>query len=246
MSGEEEMYDEMLGAYALDAVDENERRSIEKYLQINPIAAREVDEHRETAATLAWSSMAAPEGLWDRIAGSLDEHQPAPVPTGELARVMPMAEAVARRERRSSTTAWIVAAAAAAVALVLGVSTLRDDGGGAPSLAQAMEAASEKSDSRVVEIASPDGAVAAKVVVDPDGHGYLAGQSLPGLASDRTYQLWGLIDGKAISLGVLGHRPGYEMFSVEGNLTALMITNEAAGGVVSGGNPEGVLQAVLA
>ena len=35
------------------------------------------------------------------------------------------------------------------------------------------------------------------------------------------------------------------MFSVEGNLTALMITNEPAGGVITGANPEGVIQAAV-
>ena len=78
--------DELLGAYALDAVDEDERRAVEAYLVVNPRARAEVAEHREVASLLAWSGAAAPDGLWDRIAANLDE--PAPTPRGELAAVL--------------------------------------------------------------------------------------------------------------------------------------------------------------
>ena len=64
--------DDLLGAYALDAVDDDERRAVEDYLAANPRARAEVQEHREVATMLAWSGMDAPEGLWDRIVGSLD------------------------------------------------------------------------------------------------------------------------------------------------------------------------------
>ena len=88
MSAEELELDELLGAYALDAVSDEERRAVEQYLLISPRARQEVAEHREVATMLAWSGMAAPDGLWDRIAANLESSGEAPRPTGQLASVM--------------------------------------------------------------------------------------------------------------------------------------------------------------
>jgi hypothetical protein len=63
--------DELLGAYALDAVDDDERREIEAYLSANPRARAEVDSHRRVAAMLAVGDQAAPKDLWNRIASAL-------------------------------------------------------------------------------------------------------------------------------------------------------------------------------
>src|SRR5688500_16211680 len=94
-----EELDELLGAYALDAVSEDERRAIDEYLRVNPRARAEVEEHREVASLLAWSGTPAPEGLWDKIASSLDESPPEP--KGELAAVLAMDDARRARPRRS-------------------------------------------------------------------------------------------------------------------------------------------------
>src|SRR5690349_14475385 len=85
---DDERLDELLGAYALDAVDDDERRQVEELLRLDPRAAREVDEHRETAAALAWSTAAPPAGVWEALAASLEEQPPAP--SGELAKVLPL------------------------------------------------------------------------------------------------------------------------------------------------------------
>jgi anti-sigma-K factor RskA len=82
--------DELLGAYALDALDEHERRRVDEYLAVNPRAAAEVAAHREVATMLAYTGTDAPAGLWERIASELDE--PAPQPGPELAKVLPMNE----------------------------------------------------------------------------------------------------------------------------------------------------------
>ena len=71
--------DELLGAYALDAVDADERDQIDQYLEENPRARAEVTEHREVAAMMSLAGGQAPDGLWDRIADEL-----APDPTGAV------------------------------------------------------------------------------------------------------------------------------------------------------------------
>jgi anti-sigma factor RsiW len=52
--------DELLGAYALDAVDEDEREQVEAYLDRTPEARSLVAEYRETATLLADSGTAPP------------------------------------------------------------------------------------------------------------------------------------------------------------------------------------------
>ena len=104
--------DELLGAYALDAVSPEEAQRVEDYLMINPKAVAEVREHREVATMLAFTGMDAPEGLWNRIEQDLDA--PAPAPGPELAKVLAISEAP--RKRRILTVApWLVSAAAAAI-----------------------------------------------------------------------------------------------------------------------------------
>ena len=76
---------ELLGAFALDAVDDDERDVIEAHLAGCPRCRAEVEGHRETAALLAHSGDRAPDNVWDRIAAALDEAPPAL----DLARIAP-------------------------------------------------------------------------------------------------------------------------------------------------------------
>ena len=91
-----------------------------------------------------------------------------------------------------------------------------------------------------------DGVVGAEAIIDQDGHGYLIGEQLPELGADRTYQLWGVIDDNVISLGVLGNNPEVELFSAGAPVSALVVTIEQAGGVVSNGNPDGAFVGTVA
>lgn len=265
MSAEELELDELLGAYALDAVSEEERRAVDQYLLISPKARQEVAEHREVATMLAWSGMSAPEGLWDRIAASLDTSiDEAPRPSGRLASVLdgssgagaagaavggvsadPVVDLAARRRtsarhRWRSAGSWVAASAAAAVVAVIAVTALTGTETEQPPLAAAVEQARADRDSQVATLVRADGTVGAEVVIDQDGHGYLLGASLPSLPSDQTYQLWGVIGEQVISLGVLGTNPEIELFSSGGEaVSTLVVTIEPAGGVVSNGNPDG-------
>ncbi len=53
----------LLGAYALDAVTDDERREIEAYLATDPRAREEVAQHREVAAAQVGSATCAPPAL---------------------------------------------------------------------------------------------------------------------------------------------------------------------------------------
>jgi hypothetical protein len=57
--------------------------------------------------------------------------------------------------------------------------------------------------------------------------------NLPILKPDRTYQLWAVVGGTKISVGVLGPSPGPLQFHTPPTLSALAVTDEQAGGVVA-------------
>ena len=67
--------DQLLGAYALDALDGDERAAVEAYLAISPRAHDEVEGFREVAGWLVQPTEQPPE-LWSGIQNALE---PAPV-----------------------------------------------------------------------------------------------------------------------------------------------------------------------
>ena len=238
--------DDLLGAYALDAVDDDERRAVEKYLLVNPRARAEVEDHREVASLLAFSGATAPDGLWDTITAGLEEA--APAPRGELADVLALDQAGPTTRARATGrpgarwmmgAGWAATAAAAAVVAVVVVNAGDDDGTPTDAIAAAVEEARAEPTSKVVTLVSAEGQSGGEVIIDADGHGFLVADELPSLPKNRTWQLWGVVDGDAISLGILGHSPGLEIFTVEGPVSRVMVTNEEAGGVISNGNLDG-------
>lgn len=246
--------DDMLGAYALDALDDDERQRVESYLSINPRAAAEVQDHREVATMLAFNGMDAPEGVWDRIENEIGMVATPPPPGPELARVMAFAQPTAesnmadRGRAWSAVTPWALGVAAASLLLVavVGVFSLRADNAGDP-IEMAYNSALDDRDSVTTELFADGSAASARGVIDQDGHGYLLATELPTLSSGETYQLWGVLGGTGdvVSIGILGPNPELEAFSIEGVVDALAITIEQAPGVISDGNPVGAYVGAL-
>lgn len=237
---------ELLGAYSLHAVDPDEAALVERHLADCPRCRAELAEHAEVAALLGNHGGDAPEGLWDRIADALEDApppmRPLPVETtpGE-ARVIPITRAGFGR----NPLAFIATAAAAVAIALLGVQVVRQDGE-IDDLRSAMvddallTAANEAlaaPDGARSTLRSPDGRVSATAVVLPDGSGFLLGDGLPELSDDRTYQLWGQVGDQLVSLGVLGAAPDVVAFRAAGEVSALAITEEVAGGVERSRNP---------
>ncbi len=230
--------DELLGAYALDAVDADERRRVEDYLAINPRASTEVQAHREVATMLAFTGMDAPDGLWNRIADEIGEQAPPLGP--ELARVMSIDDHP-RRRRLAAVAPWIVSAAAAVI-LVAVVAVGMADRADAPNepIASALDVARADRDSLSTTLVAEGSGASAEAIIDQDGHGFVVARDLPTLPDGETYQLWGVVEnGDVISLGIFGPNPEIETFTVEGSVSALAITIEQSPGVISNGNPNG-------
>jgi hypothetical protein len=235
--------EELLPAYALDAVDDDERAQVDAWIARTPRARRDVDELRETASLLT-STMGAddavPADLWARIEAQLGE---APPPL----RLAPVVE----RRHRASRRTWLVGIAAAlllVIAVGVGVFESRRNSdqdkrldqmaanlrGGA--MERAAAAAAMEPGARVAVLTSSRGSVMASVVTTTDGRGYVVVDNLPRLPEGRTYQLWALMpDGMQptmVSVGVLGRNPSVSAFTTDTKVMGYGLTTEDSPGVM--------------
>jgi hypothetical protein len=249
-------FQELLGAHALDATEPDESAALEGHLAACPRCRDEVDAGREVAGRLATSARVEdagplPPGLWDRIAGDLassPRRVPGPMPGLGAPPERGGAEVIdlsaARRPWRAARLATLAVAAAAVAAIaVLGVDLSSTD----HRLGQAQKELSGRGDAaaiaaamatpahRLVRLDSAEGVTLAEFVVRADGQGYLVRSSMPALPSDETYQLWAIVSGQPISVGLLGDHPAQASFTLASAAPAseLAVTVEPAGGVTT-------------
>lgn len=275
---EHEEVAELLGAYALDALEPGEAVRVQAHLEECPRCSTEVARHHEVAGLLANSGAAAPAELWDRIAERLDSpdnpvvsdtpdweklavrlDRPPGIP-GVLAdqsdqqalagsasggAVVPMDQS-RRRSRRVTRAVTLVATAAAVLALLLGVQVAHlnsrvgqlQSASSQPGLSRAVQTALEQPSTKRVKLVPSGGPSAGgptvTVALTTSGTAYLIPQDLSALPSAKTYQLWGEIDGRMISLGLLGPHPAVSAFSVNPTapVSVFAITAERSGGVL--------------
>lgn len=212
--------EELLGAYAIDAVDADEAAAIDAHLPYCPKCRAEVAELREVAALLAHSGAAAPEGVWDRISSSIDDVPP------------PMRLDLRRESSRRSRWLAIPAAAAAVVIVVLAAAVFRLQGqvddleqaGRSADITLAAERALSAPDARIARLTGDSGSTAI-AVVRPDGQGFFLGSGLPAL-DGRIYELWGATaSGSVTALGTVPG-PGVYGFVADPSITVVMVTEE--------------------
>jgi len=219
---------ELLGAYALDALDDGERGRVEGHLPTCPRCRAEVDDHLQVAGWLGSDGEPASEEVWTRVAAEID---PAPE------RVVQRPSFGTPGPRR-----WAAAAAFAGVAaalVVLGVAVVRqqdriDEVADRVSIGAASQLADGLADvdASLVELAGDleGDDLLVRVVVGGDGGAVAAAGSLVALADDRTYQLWGVTAADTVSLRVLGPDPDLAEFALDDRFDSLAITVERAGG----------------
>lgn len=255
---------ELLGAYSLDAVEPAEAAEVEAHLPTCARCRAEVEEHREVASLLAHTGTGAPEGLWDRIAGSLETAEPPlrlvavprtedpPAVAAAGRRPSGSADVVPLRRRRPGPLALAVSAVAAALVAVLGIQVVEqgrridemEQAASVDPARRAYELALADANSRTVELTGIDGKVVTAVLSD-DGEGWMDASQLPALDRSQTYQLWGATGDVLVSLGVLGTDPDVIHFDARG-YEALAVTAERSPGVVVSEEPAVVAGAVTA
>ena len=131
--------EELLGAYALDALEPEEAAQVERHLRECIRCVIEVGQHHEVTGLLANSGGDASDELWHKIAQRLDAPaeapswdrlaarlEPADVPEARSRLEAPSAAVIQldqtrRRHRWMVRTASLVATAAAVLAVVLGL-----------------------------------------------------------------------------------------------------------------------------
>lgn len=246
-------FSDLLGAFALDAVDPDERLEIETHLRTCPWCAAEVVEHREVAAALSHSGADAPPGVWDKIAAELAP--PAPpmrltvTPPAEPAKAVDEAVPAApenvvsladRRKIRTRTAAAVLSVAALLLAVVgfVAVSQYQD----ASNLReQATMVTTPGPGDLTVSLTGDSSDAGAQAIVNDQGEGVLVPQDLPDPGEDRLYQLWGRVDGVVLSLGTFDADTEVVRFQVKPDqvdrMDLVAVTEEQSPGVLASENP---------
>jgi anti-sigma-K factor RskA len=239
-----EQASELLAALALDAVDSVEREEIDRHVAQCPRCQSELDALREVAGAMGNSVEALPEGLWSSISRRIyDVQDGESAPTAQLIlsglseSAGPPRAVPSRSTRKARTVVTSLSALAAAAIIVLAfslanansnVSRLQGANG-------AVTAALATPGHRLVNLESPTHVKLAQFVLLPNGNGYLVTSALPALAGKETYQLWGVINGTSISMGLMGRSPQHVAFTVSGSPSpsVLAVTVEPSGGSVT-------------
>jgi anti-sigma-K factor RskA len=187
----------LIGAYSLDALDDDERAAFERHLADCEACHEEVGGLRRTALRLAdASALPPPAHLRERVLAQ--------------ARTTPQARevvaALPRREERDGARSRLWLAAAAVLAVVaLGSGALAwtqyRAAEAARTEAARIDAVVTDPGARLVQQRLPGGGTA--TIVAAGDRAVLAGAALPALPDDRTYQLW-IVRGQQVTSAGLG------------------------------------------
>ena len=188
---------ELLGPYALGALDAEERTAVEQLVAADPAARAELRGYEQAVAALPLDDRPSPQ-VWDRIREALDEDDGAVAPI----------EPLRRSGRRSAVRLALLAAAAALVALVAwGAVHLANQAAPSRPISDVQRAADQAGTvrgARRLTVTSPDHRTVVRVVILPDGRGYVLGGTIPQAGSARTYALFATSAGRPVLVAVLG------------------------------------------
>jgi anti-sigma-K factor RskA len=239
----------LVGAYAVDAVDEQERRAFEQHLAECPECRAEVASLREAAQQLSLTSETTPPAsMRDAVLAGirtvrplppLDAQSPGPVAPGPLddasgtAHEPPAHGSTVRHLRRPRrVTTWLAAAAAAAVLLVGGITWSPWDDGADDQVtaAQVLGAKDAKRFEQTI-----DGARATIVRSASLGTAVIVADNMPSAPDGKDFQLWLDQPGRGmVSAGLMPHGSAPTVTIVlkgdAATATGAGITVEPAGG----------------
>lgn len=206
---------ELLGAYALGAVDAQERAIIEAHLATCGLCRAELDDHSQVAETLR----------------------------RHATRVSPLASVEANGRAEATTKAarpgiggrWRFQLVMAVVLVLFGAllaqAQLRFDNlearmGNLDLLGRAQLASTDPGVRRAILRTPSNNAVMTLVVRADGGESYVVSGALPRLGKDRTYQLWRGDDRNVTPAVDLGRDPATVAFNVPSTVTKFLLTVE--------------------
>ncbi|MGC5165890.1 anti-sigma factor domain-containing protein [Luteimicrobium sp. DT211] len=222
---------ELLPAYALDAVDDLERRSVERLVASDDDARRALAEYRAVVSAMV-PDVEPPAALRSDVLDRLTETTPRAAPSSTTSAERAGAEgARGRRARRRWGVAGIAAAAVVAIAIPTGVavheSRQRAD---LEDRAQTVAAMLADPQAQLVTGTMSTGGDASVLVAGDQV--LFTGSGMSPAGSGKDYQLWKSVDGKTmVSVGLVHADDGSAalLFDAPGD-SVFAITVEPAGG----------------
>lgn len=234
----------LLAPYALHALDGDDLRIVETHVDGCRECADVLADLLETASMIALTELEAPPTqLWERIEHGMRAEKPTGAPQPVAAETPREPSTVIsldqeRLRRRGSIRAGVVGAVAAAAVLVPITAFVVQPG--TPSIAALADRAAKSSGARRVSLDSSDKTKLGEVIIDTNGHGYFRSVSLKALPEGKTYQLWTIVDGAPVSVGVLGRSPKTSAFTADSQIQAVAVSIENSSGAVTPSTPIGV------
>jgi anti-sigma-K factor RskA len=189
-------FEELAAGYVLGALEPDDEHDFRRHLDGCATCEANVRELEAVVGELAYAAppVDPPDTLW---AGIRREIEPEAAPRGATPGAAP--------RRRASRRLLPGLAAAAAILLVVALSvwnlSLRDENAAIRDRVAALERATQLANdpsAKLVtmdEVPGPEGAQATVIASSRQDRGVLLVQSLPPLARDRVYELWGVPQG---------------------------------------------------
>lgn len=228
------------GAYAVDALDPEERARFEEHLAACSTCQAEVASLQEAAGVVGGlAATTPPPALRDRVLADIAAVRPLPPEAGTHdttddstdSTAGPVVDLDARRSRRR----WArpLAAAAAVLALAGGGAAVwqQVDHSSSPDLA-AVDKVILARDAQHVSVDLPGGASATVYTSRAEGRAALVTRRMSPAPDGRVYELWLQKDGRMVPAGIM-HGAGNQAVLLDGDLagaTAVGITVEPSGG----------------
>ena len=265
MSNDETL--ELLGAYALGALDESERARVDELLAKSASARAELAryDHALGALTDAEATTTLPAGSWDRLRSALHADDAnvgdeaaiatglvAGLPADDSPDVSPEDGAdlpplrLPPRQPEGATGVVVPLRPRRRVALLLASAAALVAVGLVVGTLVRRTGGDRLADVAKAARTAPGSVhgslattdgVTLEAVVDAQGNGYLFADRLPALPEGRTYQLWSLDGPAPVSLGLMGNRPGLVTFPTGGQVRSLAVSAERSPGVTQPTNP---------
>ncbi len=216
------------GAYAVDALDADERARFEAHLATCADCREEVASLQEAAALLGTDPVEPPSSVRDSVLAGIASIRPLPPVTSETAPTAtptPGDELAARRTRRSLaqrlTRTPLLVAAAMVLLLAVGTALVRpwaDDRTDEPNLS-AIDRVLTAADATSVEKEFPDGSRATVTVSRSEGRAVIQTEDMALAPTGKVYELWlQTPEGAMMPAGLMPHEADNEIL-IDGDAT---------------------------
>lgn len=208
------------GAYAIDALSAEEAAAFRTHLDACAACCEEVRELRAAAARMGASeAVAPPEQLKVRVMEAADRTPQLPP------KVSPVE--VVRSRRWMPRLLSVAAALVLVVGAVFGISQIQGDD--RDTLAAGVSQVFEAPDAHTAEVDTPQGKL--RVATSPSkGEMAVDTSDLAALDEEHVYQLWAVVDGSPVSVGLLEDKDAGAHMPMPETGTEVAITVEPAGG----------------